>query len=344
MAANPPSNITQPIDAVIAWVDGNDPVLKEKRESFLNDSGSSNMNSAVLPTHFASNDEIKYCVLSILRFASFVRNIYIVTDGQDPGLNDIIEANYPERKDSVRIVDHKEIFEGYEEYLPTFNSISIGNMVWRIKGLSDNFVYFNDDVILIQEHKPEDWFINNRPVLRGKWLFPPLKKILRIKLKSFLFVKLGFRPTYHPRISFYILQWKVARLLGMKFRYYFICHTPHPLRRSNLDKFFDDNRKMMEKNISSRFRNRDQILMSSLAYHLELKSGNRNTSKLNLEYIHPTYSTKRLYRKIERSENNPKTKSVAIQSVDMFSEVEQENIFRWLDRLMGLQKNSINDR
>lgn len=338
MAENLSSNNTQAIDVVIAWVDGKDTVLKEKRDGFLNNSESSGINSVVLPTHFASNDEIKYCVLSIMRFASFVRNIYIVTDGQDPGLNDIIMAKYPERKDSVRIVDHKEIFEGYEEYLPTFNSISIGNMVWRIKGLSDNFVYFNDDVILIREHKPEDWFINNRPVLRGKWLLPPLKKILRIKLKSFFFVKLKFRTTYHPRISFYVLQWKVARMLGMKYRYYFICHTPHPLRRNMLEKFFADNRKMMEKNISYRFRNSDQILMSSLAYHLEIRSGNRNISKLNLEYIHPTYSIKRLYRKIAYSENNPKIKSVAIQSVDMFREVEQENIFKWLDRLMGSQK------
>ncbi|MCK7538203.1 MAG: hypothetical protein MZV63_48255 [Marinilabiliales bacterium] len=50
-------------------------------------------------------------------------------------------------------------------YLPTFNSISIANMIWRIKGLSENFVYFNDDTFLMREYKPEDWFPDGRPLL-----------------------------------------------------------------------------------------------------------------------------------------------------------------------------------
>lgn len=336
MTKKSPTENTRPIDVVIAWVDGSDPVLNEKRTRYLNNTSSSSINSAILPTHFASNDEISYCVLSIFRFAPFVRNIFIVTDGQDPQLDDVIKAHYPDRLKSVRIVDHKEIFEGYEDFLPTFNSISIGNMVWRIKGLSDNFVYFNDDVILSRDHKPEDWFINNRPVLRGKWLFPPIKKMLRIKTKKFLFVKLGLRPEYQPRISFYILQWNVARMLGRKLRYYYICHTPHPLRRSMLEKFFSDNREMMEKNISHRFRNREQLLVSSMAYHLELADGNRNISKLNLMYIHPTYTSKRLHRKLDRVENDPGIKSVCVQSIDMFSQVEQKNLFNWLDQIQGL--------
>ncbi len=127
------------IDVVIAWVDGNDPKLSEKRNKYLKGKDSLTHRSA-RTTLFASVDEIKYCVLSIFKFAPFVRNVFIVTDNQKPAIFDDVKTFFPERLKSIRIVDHKEIFRGFEEYLPTFNSISIGNMVWRIEELSENFI------------------------------------------------------------------------------------------------------------------------------------------------------------------------------------------------------------
>ena len=50
---------------------------------------------------------------------------------------------------NVRLVDHREIFRGHKELLPTFNSLAIESMVWRIKGLAERFLYFNDDVMLV---------------------------------------------------------------------------------------------------------------------------------------------------------------------------------------------------
>ena len=68
----------QHIDIVIAWVDGADPIHKNKRYKFLSKS-----QQKILPgadaTRFHSLNEVEYCVLSILKFASFVRNIFIVT-------------------------------------------------------------------------------------------------------------------------------------------------------------------------------------------------------------------------------------------------------------------------
>ena len=172
------NNMNHPIDVVIAWVDGSDPKLKVKRELFIH--GEITFNTqGVQATRFASSNEIRYCILSILKFAPFVRNIYIVTDDQNPNYIDYINRYFPERLSSIKIVDHKEIFRGFEEHLPTFNSISIGNMIWRINDLSENFAYFNDDVFLIREVKPTDWVLNNRPVLRGEWRFPPYIKIFK---------------------------------------------------------------------------------------------------------------------------------------------------------------------
>jgi hypothetical protein len=324
-----------PVDVVITWVDGGDPRLAAQREQYLGKDPSSGY-SGGNPTYFASNNEIRYCVLSILKFAPFIRNIFIVTDGQDPGLQQDVQNYFPGRADSIKIVDHQEIFRDYEQFLPTFNSTSIETMLWRIPGLSENFVYFNDDLFLLRNIKPEDWFINNRPVLRGKWRLAPFKKLLSNRLKIAWNKIWRRRPDYVPRFSFYLGQWNAASLLGMRFRYFFNCHTPHPFSKSRFEKFFTAHPDILEKNISYRFRNQKQYNLTTLANHLEIMDGNENFARLNLVYLHPYYSRMRLRRKIMRSENDPEIKSVCIQSLDMFSRQQQEEILGWMDKTLDV--------
>ena len=304
MSDNSDSANGNPIDAVILWVDGSDRKLAEKRNRYLALEKKTVAHQGALPSRFASSDEIRYCVLSILTFAPFVRNIFLVTDEQDPDLDEDIRTSFPERAGCLKIVDHKEIFRGYEQYLPTFNSSSIQALIWRIEGLSENFIFFNDDVILIREIKQEDWFIGNRPVLRGKWLLPPYRKIAGNNLKVLINKHIRNKKDYQPKISFYIRQWKSASLLGMKGRYFFQCHTPHPLRRTTLENFFAKNGELLEKTISYRFRDHEQIIAPSVAYHLEILNGTSYFGKLNLGYLHPYYSENRLKRRISRCMND----------------------------------------
>ena len=147
------------IDAVITWVDGSDEDYKKKIENHLT-------TSTNYKKQYLQANEIEYCVKSILKFAPFVRKIFIVTDNQKPsfnGLKDLIVSK------KVKVVDHKEIFKGYEKYLPTFNIRSIDAMLHRIEDLSEKFVYFNDDVFLINKIHEEDWFVKNKGVLMGNW-------------------------------------------------------------------------------------------------------------------------------------------------------------------------------
>ena len=326
-----------PIDAVILWVDGSDPKLAEKRNRYLALEKKTGVHQGALPTRFASSDEIRYCVISILTFAPFIRNIFIVTDEQDPDLYDDIRARFPDKADCLRIVDHKEIFRGYEQYLPTFNSSSIQALIWRIEGLSENFIYFNDDIILIRETKAEEWFTGDSPVLMGKWLFPPYRRIAGINLKALINKYILNNKDHQPRISFYIRQWKSASLLGMKGRYFFHDHTAHPMRRKTLENFFASNGELLEKTISYRFRDSEQIIAPSVAYHLEILNGNRNYGKLKLGYFHPYYSENRLNRRISRCMRDSRIKSICIQSIEMLSIRQREKIFRWMDSLLNLQ-------
>ena len=132
----------QNIDIVIAWVDGNDLELKKKRHKYLTGEDASD---AVSATRFASNNEIYYNIASILKYVPFCRHIYVVADNQRPEFIDEFAAQGLCAVDKIRVVDHREIFRGFEEHLPTFNTRSIESMLWNIEGLSDYFIYVNDD-------------------------------------------------------------------------------------------------------------------------------------------------------------------------------------------------------
>src|SRR5687767_6483452 len=150
-----------PVDVVVAWVDGRDRKHRAKRRRYLADPGGDTKpeRMAVKAQRFSDNDEIRYCLRSIHNYAPWVRTIWLVTDDQVPAS---IARRRAERY-NIRIVDHREIFRGYEQLLPTFNSLAIETMLWRIEGLADRFLYFNDDMMLVGPVKPADFFCDRAP-------------------------------------------------------------------------------------------------------------------------------------------------------------------------------------
>jgi hypothetical protein len=329
------SQTGKPIDAVILWVDGNDKKLSEKRDRYRILENKKTSHPGSLPLRFTSTGEISYCVRSILKFAGFIRNIYVVTDEQDPDLYEMVKARFPGREGCIRIVDHREIFRDYEQYLPTFNSSSIHTMIWRIEGLSERFVYFNDDVVLVREHREEDWFAAERPVLTGEWRLPPYGRMAGSRLKVFYNKYLKGNKDYVAKVSFYIRQWITASFLGFRSLYYFHDHSPHPFSKGTLEEYFSATRGVLEKIISYRFRDPEQLLTSSLAYHLEILKGNRNLGKLNTGYLHPLYKEKKMARRIEKCKNDSRYKSVCIQNIDMMREGDRRKILEWLDSILA---------
>ena len=242
------------IDAVITWVDGSDQEYKKKIEKHLT-------TSTNYKKQYLQANEIEYCVKSILKFAPFIRKIFIVTDNQKPSfssLENLIASN------KVKVVDHKEIFKGYEKYLPTFNIRSIDAVLHRIEDLSEMFVYFNDDVFLVDKICEEDWFVKDKAVLMGKWArsysINPLK-VLSGKLKK----SLGLRPSFNASQS------KAANISGFKKEYFKSYHTARPQIKSVIKEFYHKNPKYLTDQIKYRFRNYNQYMPYSLCWHLLIK-------------------------------------------------------------------------
>ena len=207
------------IDIVIAWVDGSDPVLKQKRESYK----PSNIvaSDAITATRFASDDEIYYNIASIIKYVPFCRHIYVVTDQQKPAFIDEFAKQNICAADKIRIVDHKEIFSGYEEFLPTFNTRSIETMIWNIQGLSYYFIYMNDDFFFNQPVTIDDFLDSEKLIIHGEW-----------RKSAALNAKLNFRKSrfklfgtpIQPRHT--IAQMLSAKILGMN-QFFEIHHYPH---------------------------------------------------------------------------------------------------------------------
>lgn len=136
-----------PIDLVCLWVDGNDPVWQAKRSAFI---GIAQENTSVnCKGRAANNDELKYSLRSVEMYASWVRRIFIVTDEQVP---EWLNVSNPK----VRVVDLTEIMPS--ETLPCFNSCLIEHYLYRIPGLSEKFLYANDDMFINREVAVEDFF------------------------------------------------------------------------------------------------------------------------------------------------------------------------------------------
>ena len=104
------------IDAVITWVDGDDPRHKAKREQY-GDRRIFAQDDVAGSTRYKSLGEIFYCIASLNRFAPWLNKIYIVTDEQNPMVEEFLRKHFPEGTIPMEIVDHKVIFRGYDPRL-----------------------------------------------------------------------------------------------------------------------------------------------------------------------------------------------------------------------------------
>jgi hypothetical protein len=145
-----------PIDAVYTWVDGDDPSFRESFSRALS-------RHTGIPAHadtgrhrYRDSHELRYSLRSISRHASWINHVYLVTNGQVPTwLN--------RSATGLTLVRHEEIFPNPGD-LPTFNSHAIESCLHRIPGLSEAYVYFNDDVFIGRDAAPADFIEDGQTI------------------------------------------------------------------------------------------------------------------------------------------------------------------------------------
>lgn len=260
-----------PIDCVITWVDGNSAEHQRKRAHYMGLQTAPLGENATNPHRWRDNDEITFCLHSIARHAPWVRRVWIVVDGRGPDLSMLPSAI----RRKTRIVQHSDIFRGFEDCLPTFNSLAIESLLWRIDGLSERFLYFNDDVFLTAPLAPRDVFQGMAPVLRGRWVDC-----------AALIENPAARDD--PAKFNYFMQVNAARLMGYKAQHLFkAAHVVHPMRRSVMAELFAQHPEAFAANVAHRFRDLSQFLPQGLHNHACLARG-LGVPQSHVDHLHIT--------------------------------------------------------
>lgn len=267
-----------PIDVVITWVDGNSREHRLKRHKYADPSGATAFEDVGGEERYSNSGEIKIAVASVLRFAPFVRTIFIVTDQQNPQLDNFVAEHFPHTATKIQIVDHTEIYGQHSDLLPVFNSLSIETMIHRIPGLSDRFVYFNDDMMLLAPITENDWFDGNSPVCYSEPFSSMAARTLRT-LKN-----LG---RSHKKFGYKDAMLNAADLLRATTFPYFP-HGPLPQRRDLLAKYFSSHPEELTRNAAPRFRDRSQFNPQTLCCLLARQSG---------EFVQRDYKSRVLFLK-----------------------------------------------
>ncbi len=165
------------IDIVYTWVNGNDSIWKEKKRKKAEEIGKiiPEANSEAL---YTDNNELKYSLRSVEKFAPWVNQIYIVTDNQIPKW---LNLDHPK----IKIVDHSEIFTN-KEHLPSFSARAIECHLHNIKTLEEYYIYFNDDMFLGTHCQPNYFYTSDgKPYIFTSELYAfPNKKLFDLSKRD----------------------------------------------------------------------------------------------------------------------------------------------------------------
>lgn len=250
----------QKVDVVYTYVDGNDPAWLDKKineEKQIKVDISSSGNSA----RFMDNQELKFSLRSIDKYADWVNKIFIVTDNQIPSWLNFLHPK-------IRIIDHTDIFSK-RSHLPNFNAKAIETQIHHIKDLSEYFIYFNDDMFLGRKTKPEDFFNKSgKPNIFVSELIPfPNKTAFNFELRS---------DTKKNDYQESVIRTRI--LYKNHFRkniYYNIRHGVKPLLKSVLEKLETTFPDEVNATANNKFRTGNDLMMLHLCqfYCIDKKLG-----------------------------------------------------------------------
>ena len=325
-----------PIDVVITWVNGDDKEHKAKRKAYTTDQNETSREDIGGETRFRSVGEIAYCVASINKFAPYVRKIFIVTDDQNPMIEEFINSQYPNAI-PMEIVSHKTLFRGYEEYLPVFNSLAIETMLWRIPDLSEHYVYMNDDVMLVTPTTEETFFQDGKAVTYGYWHWTFTARLTRLLRK---------KRNGHKMFTFKDSMLNAVVKSGPGLRFHRIRHIAHAMRKSVFQEYFDKKPDDILANIQHRFRHADQYNPQALFYNVAIRKKKAISRPIGETELYMKGADRGVSdyvdNKLKLFDERSGAVFCCLNSLDLMSVEERYKVVTWLKERIGLNEYFIN--
>ena len=141
------------IDMIIPYVNNNDLVWRKNYVDFCSKNRLQEKIVEMLGTRYGGITFIYDQLKLVNKNMPWINTIYLLLSNKE-------QIDHKRLPSNVKVVYHNEFIPG--QFLPTFNSTTIEMFLWNIKGLSEKFIYANDDMLPTGELKPSDFFLGNK--------------------------------------------------------------------------------------------------------------------------------------------------------------------------------------
>ncbi len=247
------------IDFVVTWVDGNDEAWQQEKAKYSpvkTDNSSSN-------NRYRDWGMMKYWFRGVEKFAPWVNHVYLITCGHYP---DWLNLDNPK----LTLVKHTDYIP--QELLPTFNSNTIEMYSHKIPGISENYVVFNDDMMLLSPTKETDFFVDGLPCESGLIgtisadnpmdVFPHIlvnnNAIINKHFSKKEVTKKNFSKFFTPIYGKHLLR-NISLIPFSNFSDFYDLHLAKSVSKRVFEEVWNAEPEAMYKGTCSRFRSKDDI-------------------------------------------------------------------------------------
>lgn len=313
------------IDFVVTWLDSSDQAWQKDYQNYKY---AVNKGDAA-PARFRDWGLFRYWFRSIEQYAPWVHKVYLVTNGTFPEwIND--------KHEKLVLVNHADYIP--KENLPTFNSHTIELHLHKIKGLSEHFVYFNDDMYLNGPVTPNYYFKDGLPCDNNAETLsnvPTYTKASRFGIYSIIMANIGIINAHFNRwnvvkqsprkwfgfhldihnlfLSLYLARQN--RFIGFNWR-----HNEQPFLKSVFEEIW---KKEPEALINSCTRFREEMNLSPYVFrYWQFASNKFFPIKLNKQKLYPI--VKEEFTQICEALTNQQIKSICLNDVPRCSHEDFE--------------------
>ncbi len=251
------------IDIVVLWVDGSDPAWQKEKQFYEKKDKGIEIEDA-RDQRYRDFGLMPYWFRGMEENLDWIGKIFFVTWGHVPKW-----LNTDHEK--LEIVKHEDFIP--KEYLPLFNSDAIEIFVKNIPGLSEQFLYFNDDWFLMQKTSVDRFYKNGLPkdilafqptvanesddtmpyiVLNNAMsLAHHFKKREGVKAHPNHYFHIGYPPLYF----FYNL----LELAFPRYTAFYTVHGPSPMLKSVHEEVWNKEKEALERTARHRFRSKEDV-------------------------------------------------------------------------------------
>lgn len=245
------------IDIVVLWVDGNDPTWQKRFNAYA--PVDKQIDIDLSEERFRDWDCLRYWFRGVEQFAPWVRMVHLVTDDQVPQW---LNKECPK----LHLVSHKDYMQA--ENLPIFNACAIEDNLHKIEGLSEHYIFFNDDMYLTAPVEIERFFRNGLPTdmavgniiqsngMMGHITLNDLDAINQHFHKRTVLRR--WRQWFTPAYGTYMLR-TLALLPWPRFTGFFDHHLPQAYRKQTLEEVWNAEPELLREASSHRFRHTGDV-------------------------------------------------------------------------------------